>query len=207
ASGPAAFGERAVGAARTRRIDRGHSRQIVARLGAAARGAPGDGRRNRPNAVRRRRHSREARNPVAGIAREQAMTAPAKTAHELIAECQGLVRALAWKIHRGLPSNVDSEDLIAYGQLGLAEAARDFDASRTGAFSTYAYYRIRGAIYDGLSKMSWFSLARYARLRYAQRANELLAAENDAAQSGERRVEDDVRWFRGLVSGLAVAYL
>jgi RNA polymerase sigma factor for flagellar operon FliA len=135
------------------------------------------------------------------------MTAPAKTAHELIAECQGLVRALAWKIHRGLPSNVDSEDLIAYGQLGLAEAARDFDASRTGAFSTYAYYRIRGAIYDGLSKMSWFSRARYARLRYAQRANELLAAENDAARSGERRVEDDVRWFRGLVSGLAVAYL
>ena len=135
------------------------------------------------------------------------MTSPAKTAHELIEECQGLVRALAWKIHRGLPSSVDADDLIAYGQVGLAEAARDFDASRTGSFSTYAYYRIRGAIYDGLSKMSWFSRARYARLRYAQRANELLAAENDSAQPGERRLEDDVRWFRGLVSGLAVAYL
>ncbi|HVW38566.1 MAG TPA: sigma-70 family RNA polymerase sigma factor [Pirellulales bacterium] len=135
------------------------------------------------------------------------MTSPAKTPHQLIEESQGLVRALAWKIHRGLPSNVDVDDLIGYGQIGLAEAARDFDPSRTGAFSTYAYYRIRGAIYDGLSKMSWFSRARYARLRYAQRANELLAADHDAAPRTEQSLEDEVHWLRGLVSGLAVAYL
>jgi RNA polymerase sigma factor for flagellar operon FliA len=135
------------------------------------------------------------------------MTSPAKTPHQLIEESQGLVRALAWKIHRGLPSNVDVDDLIGYGQIGLAEAARDFDPSRTGSFSTYAYYRIRGAIYDGLSKMSWFSRARYARLRYAQRANELLAADHDAAPRAEQPLEDEVHWLRGLVSGLAVAYL
>ena len=135
------------------------------------------------------------------------MTSPAKAPHELIEESQGLVRALAWKIHRGLPSSVEIDDLIGYGQIGLAEAARDFDASRTGAFSTYAYYRIRGAIYDGLAKMSWFSRARYARLRYAQRANELLAADHDAAPGREQRLEDEVHWFRGLASSLSVAYL
>ena len=135
------------------------------------------------------------------------MSASANAPHELIAQCQGLVRSVAWKIHRGLPSTVDVEDLIGYGQVGLAEAARDFDPARTGSFTTYAYYRIRGAIYDGLSKMSWFSRAQYARLRYAQRANELLATQNDDAAGPGHPIEEDVQWFRSVVGGLAVAYL
>lgn len=135
------------------------------------------------------------------------MSAAANAPHELIAQCQGLVRSLAWKIHRGLPSSIDVDDLIGYGQVGLAEAARDFDPARTGSFTTYAYYRIRGAIYDGLSKMSWFSRAQYARLRYAQRANELLATEGHAAPGQEGSLEDDIDWFRNVVGGLAVAYL
>ncbi|HWB11631.1 MAG TPA: sigma-70 family RNA polymerase sigma factor [Pirellulales bacterium] len=135
------------------------------------------------------------------------MSASANAPHELIAQCQGLVRSIAWKIHRGLPSSVEIDDLIGYGQIGLAEAARDFDPARTGSFTTYAYYRVRGAIYDGLSKMSWFSRAQYARLRYAQRANELLTSENDNAPPADRPVDEDVRWFRDVVSSLAVAYL
>ena len=42
---------------------------------------------------------------------------------QLVASCQGLVRSLAWKIHVKCPRNVDVEDLVAYGQLGLVEAA------------------------------------------------------------------------------------
>ena len=135
------------------------------------------------------------------------MSPPESSRQELIAASQGLVKSLAWKIHRSLPRQIELEDLVSYGQVGLAEAARDFDATRTGSFSTYAYYRIRGAIYDGLSKMSWFGRGHYARLRYAQRAGELLAADNDAAGGGKQNLEDDVHWLRGLVSGLAVAYL
>src|SRR5688572_30076999 len=81
--------------------------------------------------------------------------------HGLIAGCQGLVRTLAWRIHKKLPPSVDLEDLISYGQVGLAEAARDFDPSLGDHFITYAYYRIRGAILDGLTKLSWFSLHDY----------------------------------------------
>jgi RNA polymerase sigma factor for flagellar operon FliA len=135
------------------------------------------------------------------------MSASANAPHELIEQCQGLVRSIAWKIHRGLPSNIDIDDLVAYGQIGLAEAARDFDPRRTGSFTTYAYYRVRGAIYDGLSKMSWFSRAQYARLRYAQRANELLAADNENATGEAKALEEEVGWFRDLVGSLAVAYL
>ena len=73
------------------------------------------------------------------------------------------MRSLASRIHHKLPPYVDLEDLVAYGQMGLAEAARDFDPARGTQFSTFAYYRIRGAIYDGLAKMSWFSRVEYGR--------------------------------------------
>ena len=88
---------------------------------------------------------------------------------QLINNCQGLVRTLAWKIHIKLPKSVDLEDLVSYGQIGLAEAARDFDAGRGGQFTTYAYHRIRGAILDGLSKMTWFNHSDFYSGKYEAR--------------------------------------
>src|SRR4051812_26640647 len=90
----------------------------------------------------------------------------AKAFDELIDACQGIVRLLAWKIFQKLPRWVELEDLIGYGQVGLALAARDFDKSRGNQFSTYAYYRVRGAILDGLKQMSWFSRYEYEASRY-----------------------------------------
>ena len=106
------------------------------------------------------------------------MTNQSPTLDRLIEESLGLVRSLASQIHRKGPPNVDLEDMIAYGQIGLAEAAHDFDPSRGNQFSTYAYYRIRGAIYDGLAKMSWFGRAQYQQARYDRMANETLRASN-----------------------------
>ena len=136
------------------------------------------------------------------------MSTPTKSTEQLIEGCQGLVRSLAWKIHRNLPSYVDIDDLIGYGQLGVAEAARDFDPTRGGRFTTFAYYRIRGAIYDGLSKLTWFSRAQYHAMRYEQMANELLRLEGEPdAEPAGSRVEDEARWLKGLTGSLAVVYL
>ncbi|HUE72057.1 MAG TPA: sigma-70 family RNA polymerase sigma factor [Pirellulaceae bacterium] len=79
----------------------------------------------------------------------------------LIVNYMGLVRALAWKIHQKLPRQIDLEDLVGYGTIGLAEAATTFDPARGYRFTTYAFHRIRGAILDGLSKMSWFRIEKY----------------------------------------------
>jgi RNA polymerase sigma factor FliA len=136
------------------------------------------------------------------------MTCLSPSAQELIEQGQGLVRSLAAGIHRKLPRSVDVEDLIAYGQLGLVEAARDFDPARGSQFSTYAYYRIRGAIYDGLSKMSWFGRTHYEHVRYEQMANETLRASTEESGPSEvRRAESDARWFRNLSWRLLVVYL
>lgn len=128
--------------------------------------------------------------------------------HQLIEDCQGLVRSLASQIHRNLPRHLELEDLIAYGQVGLAEAARDFDPARGNAFSTYAYYRIRGAIYDGLSKMTWLSRSQYTRIRYRQLADDVLRLESqDNAGHGEPDLESESRWLRDVSRALAVVYL
>jgi RNA polymerase sigma factor for flagellar operon FliA len=134
------------------------------------------------------------------------MKPQAKTVHQLIAECQGLVRSLALGVHRNLPAHVELDDLIAYGQVGLAEAARDFDPRRGGQFSTFCYYRIRGAIYDGLSQMSWVKRSHYKRIKYEQMANDVLRLEADN-QAAEASPPDDLRWLQHVGGLLAVVYL
>ena len=47
-----------------------------------------------------------------------------KTTDQLVQEGQPLVYSLAATIHRKIPVRVDLDDLIAYGEVGLAEAAR-----------------------------------------------------------------------------------
>jgi RNA polymerase sigma factor FliA len=129
---------------------------------------------------------------------------------QLIYEGQGLVRSLAWSIHRKCPPHVEIDDLVGYGNVGLAEAARDFDSARGVRFVTFAHYRIRGAIYDGLSKMSWFSRAQYNHLRYEQMTNDLLRLEGeagDAQRTPAYRLEDEVRWLKDVSTSLAVVYL
>lgn len=90
---------------------------------------------------------------------------PSQTHLTLIEQGQPLVYSLARAVMRRLPMRVDLDDLVGYGQLGLAEAARKFDEDRGIQFTTFAYYRIKGAIFDGVSKMSWTSRGRLNRLR------------------------------------------
>ncbi|MEZ6032180.1 MAG: sigma-70 family RNA polymerase sigma factor [Planctomycetaceae bacterium] len=126
-----------------------------------------------------------------------------RSTQELMNSCQGLVRSIAWKIHQKVPRNVELDDLIGYGQIGLAEAARDFDQDRETQFTTYAYHRVRGAILDGLSTMSWFKHADYHRGRYEYAANEVLTAEAENSEAGETEIE----WFTRTTRSLCGAYV
>lgn len=90
----------------------------------------------------------------------------------MVLEHQGLVRAIAWKIHRRLAGKAELDDLIAYGQLGLLEAIAAFDSTRNHKFTTYAWHRIRGAILDGLGRMTWFARAEFERGGYESGGSE-----------------------------------
>ena len=74
---------------------------------------------------------------------------------ELIHEYIPLVKYLAHRISIKLPSHVELDDLINSGVIGLIDAIEKFDPSRGIKFKTYAEFRIRGSIYDGLRSLDW----------------------------------------------------
>jgi RNA polymerase sigma factor (sigma-70 family) len=73
----------------------------------------------------------------------------------LVLQYMPLAKKLAAQRKKGLPKFVDLEDLISAAYLGLCEAASRFDTSKNVSFSTFAYFRINGAIYDYLRGQGW----------------------------------------------------
>jgi RNA polymerase sigma factor for flagellar operon FliA len=92
----------------------------------------------------------------------------------LVAEHLALVPAIAGKLKRTIGRSIDFDDLVGYGNKGLIEAAERFDGRAGVTFTTFAYYRIRGAMLDGMRTMGWYSRADYARYRAEERAHEYL---------------------------------
>lgn len=74
---------------------------------------------------------------------------------QLILDHMDLVHRLAREIAGQLPAQVDLEELAAFGRVGLVQAARRFDPTRAASFATFARYRIRGEMFDGIRKMAW----------------------------------------------------
>jgi RNA polymerase sigma factor for flagellar operon FliA len=64
---------------------------------------------------------------------------------------------VAARIRERLPKNVDMEDLVQAGVIGLIDACRNYDISKDAQFSTFAKFRIRGAILDSLRMLDWGS--------------------------------------------------
>jgi RNA polymerase sigma factor for flagellar operon FliA len=70
----------------------------------------------------------------------------------LLNEHLGLVHMVARRMSRTLAADVDFDDLVSSGSVGLMNALEAFDLSRGLAFSTFAAPRIRGAILDELRR-------------------------------------------------------
>jgi RNA polymerase sigma factor for flagellar operon FliA len=64
---------------------------------------------------------------------------------------------IAARIRERLPKTVDLEDLVQAGVIGLIDACRNYDSAKDAQFSTFAKFRIRGAILDSLRVLDWGS--------------------------------------------------
>lgn len=64
---------------------------------------------------------------------------------------------IATRIRERLPQQVELEDLVSAGVVGLLEAARSFDSTKQVQFRTFAKFRIHGAIMDSLRETDWGS--------------------------------------------------
>jgi len=77
--------------------------------------------------------------------------------NELVMRELPQVYYVAARIRERLPKHVDMEDLVQAGVVGLLEACRNYDSSKDARFSTFAKFRIRGAILDSLRRLDWGS--------------------------------------------------
>ena len=73
----------------------------------------------------------------------------------LLTEQLPQVRYIARRIHERLPRHVLLEDLVHAGVVGLIDALQKYDTGKKVQFSSYAKFRIRGAILDSLREMDW----------------------------------------------------
>ena len=75
-----------------------------------------------------------------------------EAADYLIKLYEPLVQFHVRRLRVGLPNTVSTDDLMSYGYMGLYDALIKYDASRDLKFDTYASFRVRGAILDGLRR-------------------------------------------------------
>ena len=77
--------------------------------------------------------------------------------NELVKAHMPLVHLVVDRMRAQVPGFVTRDDMVSAAMMGLMDAATRFDPSRGIMFKTFAERRIRGAIYDEIRKMDWFS--------------------------------------------------
>lgn len=132
---------------------------------------------------------------------------------QIILEYYPLVKTIAARMVRRFPNNVDLDEMISEGILGLMDALERFEPARGVPFKSYAEIRVRGAIVDALRhndfvprsvRRKWQAIERQ-RERFQQRfdrrpTREELARALEMTLSDYDAYCEDARIF-GLVSG------
>jgi RNA polymerase sigma factor for flagellar operon FliA len=77
--------------------------------------------------------------------------------NSMLKQYSPLVRRLAHQMIAKLPANVEIDDLIQVGMIGLTDALSRFDAGQGIQFETFATQRIRGAMLDELRGTDYLS--------------------------------------------------
>lgn len=92
----------------------------------------------------------------------------------LVREYTPLVTYHVQRIRSRVPRTVQYDDLYSLGLQGLFDALMKFERSRDLKFETYASFRIRGAIIDGLRKEDWLSRTSRERTKRVEQATQAL---------------------------------
>lgn len=136
-----------------------------------------------------------------------------ETRNELVRHYFPLVRHVARQMATSLSHRVEVGDLEGYGAEGLLNAIERFDLARGVQFSTFAAYRIRGAIYDGIRGNDWVPRSVRRRERELRDNRAWLAAEfgRDPTESEEAALlgvsVETIRSIKEQISQAGVASL
>ncbi len=111
------------------------------------------------------------------------------TRQEVIHRYIHLVKYVAGRISVNLPPNVELNDLINDGVVGLIDAIEKYDDERGVKFETYAITRIHGAIIDALRALDWVPRAVRQKGRELERTQHELEVELGRQPSDDELAE------------------
>ncbi len=89
------------------------------------------------------------------IAVEKYKTINAQDKEDLIKSYLPLVKKVVHRLSGRLPRDIDLREMLNSGIIGLVDALEKYDPSHETNFSTYAQFRIRGAILDSFRSQDW----------------------------------------------------
>jgi RNA polymerase sigma factor for flagellar operon FliA len=118
--------------------------------------------------------------------------------HKLIEKHIGYAHAIAADLLKKYP-RLDRRDLESAAELGLVQAANDYDPSRGVSFTTFAYYRIRGAVLDDIRQVSRVS-------KFETSANDYMIAYT-ATTTGRTSRKAVAKDLKHLTASLVITYL
>lgn len=122
---------------------------------------------------------------------------------KIIEEYAPLVKFIAQKIAVRLPANVELDDLLSAGVIGLMDAIDKYDPARDNKFKTYAEFRIRGAILDELRSQDWIPRSMREKAKFLERAIHKIE-QRKGRQASEEEIAQEVKMelpeFRSLLN-------
>jgi RNA polymerase sigma factor for flagellar operon FliA len=110
-----------------------------------------------------------------------------KRRDELINQYMPYAASISNRVCQSLSSAVDYEEVLCNARLGLLEAAKRYDDTQDVDFKTFAYYRIKGAVYDGLRRSGWLPRTLYAKIKFEEAANEFMQNQSLNHREMERK--------------------
>ena len=109
--------------------------------------------------------------------------APGESASaRLVEEHLDLAHRVAAIVHRRVKDHVELDELFSLAAAGLAEAALRYEPAQGVAFRTFAWYRVHGAVIDGLRKATHLPRRVWRTLVALRAASEYLENQGDKAQ-------------------------
>lgn len=90
-------------------------------------------------------------------------------------------------IYPRVKDHLQLDELISLGNAGLAEAASRYEDDRGASFSTFAWYRVQGAIIDGLRRATPLPRRVWQKLVALRAAAEYLEQQGEAARGASQR--------------------
>jgi len=121
---------------------------------------------------------------------------------------QELVERVVRRLIRELDLSCDPADLRAYGHQGVLEAKQRFDPARGVRFSTFAYYRVRGAVLDGVRAQGFIKRRAYAKLKAFEATDSLAEQYGEAVPAaGDLSTEARARDIEDALGKISAAYV